>query len=389
MDNEEFKWLLKSSGNADQYFFPFEISSWKDVKGGIKYSIDECFRVQPHIGGVRFHEWDRTGNNPAMEMECQYDLSKAIEAIRELRKRNGYRNLIISSEFVNAKQNSNDKGKRVKLGLFIPTNKTFANDIVAARHCYLNLRRAIKKSGFSIEHPRDKFDASSGMEGLQNWSKSLKLRRRKPSWPLLLIPLLLAPIIISQCDKSSLLGMDINTKSFIFIVDRSSSMKPTIYDAQQEVDRLVKELLKKRNFFSTYYADIVSYNDAADSALGNIEKLNDDTALRLNAYLKNLEAGGSTLLESAIERAAREVVTHNRPTTLLIVTDAEDGSIRKMANNIQDIKQKFGGVAVYVNSTTPRILKEKDSIPKGNNETDLKRFSELLNGKFGNSGETK
>ncbi|MCP4349451.1 MAG: hypothetical protein GY795_28555 [Desulfobacterales bacterium] len=44
IDNEKFKLLLKSYGNADQYFFPHEISSWKDAKDGKEYGVGFVIR---------------------------------------------------------------------------------------------------------------------------------------------------------------------------------------------------------------------------------------------------------------------------------------------------------------------------------------------------------
>ena len=90
--NNNFKSVLKSYGNADQYFFPIEISSWKDVKGGKKYSVDNGYKAKSHIGGIRIHEWDRTGDNPSIEKECQYDLSKAVGTVQELRKYKEFKN---------------------------------------------------------------------------------------------------------------------------------------------------------------------------------------------------------------------------------------------------------------------------------------------------------
>ncbi|QTA82370.1 von Willebrand factor A-like domain-containing protein [Desulfonema limicola] len=383
-----FMKILKDSGNADQYFFPNSISSWKNLKGGKKYQIDKGYTIKSHINGIRLHEWDVSGNNPTIEKECQYDLSKTFNSIKELRKNQEYKNLIISDDFAKTKQNTN-KGKRIKLGLFIPSSNKYSNDIVAAKHCYKNIKKVIYKSGYKIDFPGE-FDPSSGLDGLCEWANSVKLKRKKPWRFLLLLPfLLLLLFLIPECNDKEIFDMEINTNSFIFIIDKSSSMQSTIDEAQKEVNRVLKVLLDKQGLFSNYYVNIISYNKKSNSALGKIEELNNDTVQKLNKYLKNLKAEGDTYLESAIEKATYEVTKHNKPTTLLIVTDAEDNSIVKMVRQIDNIKEKFSNIEIYVNSTTPRILKDKDSIPKGKNEMALKTFSEQLNGKFGNSGEIK
>ncbi len=84
------------------------------------------------------------------------------------------------------------------------------------------------------------------MGGLREWAESIRLKRKKPWW-LLLLPLLLLLFLIPKCDNEKLFNMEINTKSFVFIIDKSSSMEPVIDNAQKEVDRLLKILLNKKN----------------------------------------------------------------------------------------------------------------------------------------------
>jgi len=381
--------ICKNCGNADQYFFPIEISSWSEEKTGNVYKIDNGFRTQPQIGGIRLHEWDRVNQNPSIEQQCQYDLSKALGAIQELRKIPNFHTLILSNDFVKAKQNENNKGQRIKLGLLISKDDKFADDIIAAKTCYKQIIKIINKSGFIIEDSKE-FNAYDGMDGLCEWALSIKLKRKKNWLLLLLLPLFLLLFALPECTDNKLLNMQIETNSFIFIIDNSSSMEKIIDIARDEVDCLLKKLLNKQNIFSTYNVNIISYNGTANSALKKITKLNKNSAQKLNQYMNSLKADGGTVLKNAVMLAANEIKKHNSPTTLLIITDAEkDETIEEMLNDISNVKGWFGETDIYVNSVTPRALKFKDSDPVGSNEKNLARLSKLLNGNFSQLGEIR
>jgi len=385
--DSNFLAICKNCGNAEQYFFPNEISSWKDEKDGKVYKMDDNFSIQPHINGIRLNEYDSV--DKSIESKCQYDLSKAFRAIQELRKNSDFKTLILSNDFVKGKQNEDGKGRRIRLGLFISKDGKFAEDTTAAKACYKQIKKVIKKSGFHIEESKD-FNNSDGMDGLCEWASTLKLKRKNNLWLIFLFFLLLLFFILPISSDNIMFNMPINTNSYIFIIDTSMSMTQTIKDARSEVKRNLDELLEIQKFFSTYYVDIISYTDTPNSALKEMTKLNNNNAGKLNEYMDDLETkirSGNTL-KNAIKLAADEVKKHNYPTTLLIITDAEqDDTIQYMINNISDVKDWFGDTEFYVSSATPRALRHLKNSPDktyklSEEESNLEKLSQGLNGNF-------
>jgi uncharacterized protein YegL len=229
------------------------------------------------------------------------------------------------------------------------------------------------------------------MEGLQQWASMLRLRKRRAWWPwlLLLLPLLLL-LYIPSCDDFSLLNMNLETQSFIFIIDRSGSMEEEIAYVSREMSVFLDNLIADSGYGTTYYGDIISYTNSAESALGGIREIDPTVAQQLRNYLTNLMAGGDTELRSAIDLATLEVLTHDKPTTLFIITDAhEDRTITEMIYSIDDVKSAFGSVDIHVKSTTPRIINATEPVTSTVNpgEEELKRFTELFEGDFGGIGK--
>jgi hypothetical protein len=108
---------LNRLGNADQYFFPQQISHFQDAKNGQKLTFRKGLKYQSDIGGVRINEWDPTGRDPSCEQACQYDFSKMVEAIISLRQVEGFEGCVLSNEYAKTKQIESKSGKRVKFGL--------------------------------------------------------------------------------------------------------------------------------------------------------------------------------------------------------------------------------------------------------------------------------
>lgn len=214
---------------------------------------------------------------------------------------------------------------------------------------------------------------------------------RRLSLPKIIIPplLLILLAIILYIPNITFLGLSIENRAFIVILDISSSMSSVIPIARQEAKTILDEHRKKWGILWRY-ADVIYFDNTAQSALGAISKLDDSVVDRLKHSLDQARTGGGTRLQAAIEMAAREVVAYGKPTTLLIVTDGGDNSIPAMLRNIEATKALFQGIEVNAHSTTPRILQSPtwQGAPAGPNERNLQQFSYAFGGKFGGAGET-
>jgi Mg-chelatase subunit ChlD len=222
------------------------------------------------------------------------------------------------------------------------------------------------------------------MAGLSQWASQLQLRRRQiPLWLLLLLlPLLLLLILsLKDCSSPEFFGSSITTNSFIIIMDNSTSMEPHFPRVQQEARKTLENLTS--SFFSTHYANIIAYHSSATTALGSIKEVNDETGSQLIQFLDNLKAGGGTNLRSGIELAAKEVAAHQKPTTLIILTDGQDSSIDQMLQDRDTILNQFQHVEIIGNTLTPRIFDVKNPKPINEVETKLNELAKTFNGQFG------
>ncbi len=387
--NENLFKKLKQLDNADQYFFPQEFAHLKDDKKGQRLTFRPGLKTQSGIGGVRLNEYDPTGKNPQAEETTQYDAAKMVEALIALRQEEGYGGAILSSEFAQSKQPENKRWKRIKFGLINSTKATDCDDRTAAKRCHANMVKTFHRAGFIIEHPQ-KFDPATGMVGLKQWAEQLQLRKRRLFWPwlLLLIPLLLLPFI-PGCENPRLMDMLLQSHSFILIIDRSGSMKEEIENVRVEMGRFLDTLISNSGFGRTYYGDIISYTDGADSALHGIQEIDDQVSQRMQNYLKTLQAGGDTVLRSAIELAAQKITEHGKPTTLFIITDANDESLGQMVTDIPAVKKQFNDIDIHVQSTTPRIINATSTVTTAvtDGEKTLKQFTDAFEGVFGRMGK--
>ena len=217
-----------------------------------------------------------------------------------------------------------------------------------------------------------------------------KARRFDRRWLLLLLlPLLLLCLWPLTCypkkDKlacpEELLGMEVETESFLIIVDVSPSMKPHFDKMKAEAKRLIAACRKRPG---KSYANVISFANDADSALKGIKELDDATADELNKYLDNMKVRGGTRLKSAMDVACDEVKKHGKETTLLILTDGEDGTIKGMIADKDGIKKSLGGVPIRANTTHPRLFDGTgDPKPQSDWEKGMADFSSTFNGRFG------
>lgn len=250
IDDKKFKDILNSC-RGTPYFFPLEFAKWE----GESFVLTDKNEAQSQITGVRLQEQPLqktlpfiTKGNITLYMRLlswiyyiryysqrlkykifqihtehvytQDDLTKLIETIITFRKSPEFKNLVLSNRFLRTKQQANDLAKRVRFGLFNSSQITFENSISASEECYKQIVKAIKKSGFTIVKPQEKFDSQKGLEELKTWVGQVQLKR-KLGWRLYLLFLGLLlflswcsflkpnpPIIITQCDEKQFAGSD-------------------------------------------------------------------------------------------------------------------------------------------------------------------------------------
>jgi hypothetical protein len=164
-------------------------------------------------------------------------------------------------------------------------------------------------------------------------------------------------------------------------MDKSSSMEPHFPMVQEEARKTLESM--KSSFFSTHYANVIAYHASATTALGEIKEINNETAQQLIQFLDNLKAGGGTHLRSGIQLAAKEVAAHQKPTTLIILTDGQDASIDQILQERNAILKKFKGVDIIVHTLTPRVFDVENPKPINNIESKLNELAKAFNGQFG------
>lgn len=377
---------LRDPDIAHELFFPADHAAWQDGRYSLKRK--KTGQVRSQITGVRLHEWDRTRRDPTPEKQCQADVGNLVHAVSLLRREPGLEGLVLSRDFLRCRQAEKTRGRRIRFGLRAPERERFQEDKAAARTCHRRIVRAVKKSGYIVEHPPS-FDPKSGMAGLEDWGRQIKLRRRKRLWPWFL-PLLLL-FFIPKCEElvesGDFFGIAIETRSLLVVVDKSSSMQKYFAPVKAEAARVLKEM---KDQGGESYANLITYDNQAQSTLGGLQRVDDAVIDKLTERLDGLRAGGGTNLRSAIEQAAKEVGEHGKPTTLVILTDGEDGSIRQMLQDMDGIRGLFKDVKVVGNTLTPRLFGTRGAAtPASPAEQALTDFAKEMKGRFGPEPEDK
>lgn len=374
--------MERSDFNAELFVRP-SMSSWTD--GRMRLNKSDRWEAETDISGARFQAADLAGDDLSLERETQADVTGLVDGIRELRKLDGLEGLIASPHDLRAKQPIPGKGTRMKFGLRLDPKGRGADDAFAARQCHAAVRRAIRRSGLVVLEPKERFDPATGLAGLREWGSRLRLRRRRPRpWWLLLLPLLL---FLRDCDgPETFFGFDIEHRSLLVILDKSGSMESVFPSVQAEARRTLGGMKQAGWFASDAWADVIVYDAAPVSALGGLKRLDDETESALNEFLATLTPGGGTSLRPALELAAKEVAAHGKPTTLVILTDAQDGSIAATLADMPELTKQFAGVEIAGNALTPRLLTpegEASPGPVGGEEQALSELAERLGGTFG------
>jgi len=385
-DFDVSKWRRRMAQTdiAAELFLPVQNADWR--KDRLRVRRREKSEARTRITGVRLNEADPAGENLEPERATQTDFRRLVDSLIKLRSLPGGGDLVLSGDTFRAsprfEMGARRRVPRYRFGLR-RGHERMVNDHAAARASHARIRSLIRWAGFVVVTPEERFDPDTGLAGLRDWVDRLRLRRRRRIWPWLL-PLLLLPLLLQRCDPvETFFGVPIETNSLVLIVDRSSSMQSHFAALRDEA----KKVLSRMRNHGTGWADVIAYDSKAQSRLGGIGKLDEATAAKLDRFLDGLQAGGGTNLSSGIEMAAREVAKHERPTTLVILTDARDGSIAPMVKKGKKLLEPFSGVDVVGHALTPRLFGTNENPqPIDGPERALSELAENLNGHFGAAG---
>jgi hypothetical protein len=359
---------------APELFFPLDAAAW-GPKGRFELARRDRADARTEISGVRLHAADPTGEDLALERQCQTDFAQVVDTVRRPREVPGLQRVVLSRQLLRSRQPGR-AGARVKFGLLAGPRGEGEEE--AARLCHRRIVRAVKAVGLRVERPR-RFDAMGGFGGLKEWGLALRLRRRRRPWWLLLFLLLLLPLAWPRDATASFFGVPIETKCLVLVVDKSASMEKHFPAVQAEARRL----LGRMRAAGGSRAEVVAYDAAAVAALGELAEVTAETAGRLSAFLDGLSAGGGTNLRAGLERAAEIVAACGRPATLIVLTDGQDASIAPMLLEVDRIRGLFRDVKVVGHAVTPRLFGGGDPAPRDEAERGLRDLAEALGGRFG------
>ncbi len=391
-DEMRFRDGMQQVDVAAELFLPFTHAAWKDGRTVVERS--ERPRVETHVSGVRLQAADPTREDPTRERETQGDLVRLIASLQRLRAQDGLDALVLSGGFSKS-ASAHGRGKRVKFGLSCDPDGRYPDEASAARQCHRAIRRSIRKAHLRVLEPKATFDPATGLAGLQAWASQLVLGEgfRIPRFLPWLLLLLLPLLSLAKCDhENSILGVPIEHDNLIVVLDKSGSMAELFPLVRTEVGRTLARM--QNGMFRTCHVDLIVYDDHAESALGGLTEVSDDTATRLDAFLAGLQASGGTRLRPAAELAAEEIRRLGQSTTVVIFTDGKgDGSVNELVTAARrDVFKDLGdGVEVTGDTLTPRLLTPEGSrspAPATPEENDLAQLAHALGGRFGPLGET-
>jgi hypothetical protein len=369
---------MRRSDMSAELFLPLGNAEWK----GRRWDIRRGERVQTDtdITGVRLRPADPRGEDLAPERQVQGDLVNLVATLRKLRAVDGGDGVVLSRRFLTARPGGESHLTRVRFGL----EDRRADDVAAARASHRRIRKAIAKSRLVVQHPKERFDANTGLDGLERWGAAVRLRRRRRWWlallPLLLLLLLLLPDA-PAAEPERFFGVPIETSSLVILLDKSSSMAPHFGAVRDEARRVLGRMIDAGG---DRWCNVIAYDAGAKPAFDGLRRVDDASSVELHAFLDRLRAGGGTNLRAGVEAAAEQVAAHGKPTTLLILTDAQDNSIQQMLAAKQDVLDRFQGVRIVGHALTPRLFGERaDAHPQTPQERGLARLSAAFHGRFG------
>jgi hypothetical protein len=391
VDPRLFREAMSRPAVSREFFFPLDQAWWDNGRFTLGRQGGPGALA---LRGVRLQEPQPGGMNPPPERDTQADLRALFGSVAELRRVPEFSGLVLSDETRIGAQGGAVPGKRIVFGLSCLPGGRFQVEDAAAGECHRVVRRAIERSGYRIEHPKEPFNATTGFKGLNDWAAAVRLRKkfdpRRLLWLLLLLPLLLLPRACrpgpaSTPPPDTMFGVPVEADSFIILLDKSASMGPYIAQVRDEARKLLQE--RSRDPGKSHFADLIVYDAETESVLGDVQPVTPERITKVTSYLNAMKAGGWTRLAVATDLAAREVVRHGRKTTLIVLTDGEDKTIPQMIRDQEKIRAKFGGVPFTMHAITPRLFAPgADPHPATPEENDLAELCKCFNGRFGPVG---
>jgi hypothetical protein len=386
----QFREAMSRPAVARELFLPTDCAWWDG--GNYTLGRTRSRTNHPVTTGVRLQEPRSPSPGLLPERDTQQDLGALVESVAELRKVPELSGVVLSPETVVGKQTGTIRGKRVLFGLYCSGDDRFKSEEAAARECHRAIQVALRRAGYAVEHPTAPFDSTTGLSGLADWGRSVRLGRRKfdRRWLLLLLLPLLLWLPIRGCGpgRSAFSGIALQTDTVIILFDKSGSMDEYFAQIREDARSLLEE---RRQLPGEHFADLIVYDMRSASALKGLQPITPQNISKITDFVNSLRPGGKTNLGAAIDRAAEEVVRHGRKTTLLVFTDGEeDPSIQQMIQDADKVRAKFGGVEITIHATSPRLLKSGESpMPATPDEMNLMTLCQLFNGQFGPTRGTK
>jgi hypothetical protein len=177
----QFREVLRKPVIARELFLPADHAWWDGGNYTLGRWISKARR--PVNTGVRLQEPRSASPGLLPEKDTQNDLGVLVESLAELRKVPELAGLVLSSETLVGTQQGTVKGKRLLFGLHCPADGRFKAEDAAARECHRVMQRAMARAGYAVEHPKAPFDPATGLTGLAEWARSVRLRRRTRNYP--------------------------------------------------------------------------------------------------------------------------------------------------------------------------------------------------------------
>ncbi len=387
--------VLASADNADQYFISPAKAKWTNTWRGTKLTPNYSKNEHSEISGSRLRSVknEDAKQDEAALTQTQYDLSHVISGLNRLREHKQFANVVIGpGQDITRIRHGRAREARALFSLLIPRNNSTADTVNSATICHKRIRKTITRAGYRVVSPR-KFDPTTGMNGLELWASQVILRRRLVwPWFLLFFPLL---FFIQDCQCGRLptaLGLPaVGSQSYLLLIDTSGSMDTGIQIAREHIHELINDTHTRRQSRNIKHINVISYNHAADSALGSLQPMNPEVTEQLEHYVNNLRAGGGTQLAAAFDQAATEIRAIQTPTTIHIITDARDDSIPRLLHDADALKRELGeDVTMY--ATSPRALAHPPGTGRTPQTTDERQLDQLMRhfgGRFGAKGDTQ
>lgn len=168
-DDRRFRDRMRQSDFSSELFISPAHASW--VEGRFRLEREEQGRARTDISGVRLQAADSRGEDLSQERQVQTDVVNLIGSLGKLRQLPGLEGAVLSKQALRIRQPIRGVGTRVKFGLRCPPESKYVDGSKAAAACHASIVSSIRRSGFVIEQPKEKFDPAGGLTGLEDWGR--------------------------------------------------------------------------------------------------------------------------------------------------------------------------------------------------------------------------